>query len=222
MEDRMKQMQEEGRRNLKILNEKKIGRLIANDIRMKRLKKAILTTKLAAIILVSAAVGEKVGEKINQPETKSSMYSSIETTSLSQASDEVIIDYVNSSFGDFSKYVGGSEAGLETVESVKESYYVPVMRSYNDYEETKDETYHDEFKKNVQNYEERVSQFSNNFSFDKSIYKYAKSIDGEVCVPYTGIIDDSTIPANAHVIDRVVYVPTNELTNEEAKALGND
>ena len=119
MEDRMKQMQEEGRRNLKILNEKKIGRLIANDIRMKRLKKAIITTKLAAIILVSATVGEKVGEKINQPETHSSIYSSIETTSLSQASDEVIIDYVNSSFGDFSKYVGGSEAVLETVESLK-------------------------------------------------------------------------------------------------------
>lgn len=220
----MEKMQEEAKIKLNEYYNKKAMGIVVRDFKMKKLKKALLTTKLVSMLLIGGIAGEKIGEKVNQPQTESSVYEQMDTTSLSEASDEVIIAYVGSSFLDFEKYVGQGDtpATQELVDSVKDSYYVPVMRAYSDYEETKDESYYDEFKKNVRAYENRVTDFSPSFGFNKSIYKYAKSIDGEVCVPYTGIIDDSTIPSNAHVVDRVVYVPVNTLSDEEAMKLGNE
>ena len=199
--------------------DKKISmRYAVNNLKIKSFKKVQLTIKLATLALASAFVGAGINSHINKG-NDSSIYSSIKTTDLYSAEDEVIVDYVKSSFSDLSDYVSEDMNSNDIIESINVSYYSPVLESYTDYKETNDEKYHDNFIDLAKKYEDRVITYNSNLSFDNSIYKYAKYIDGSVCIPYSKVIDNSTLPEGYKVDNNIVYIPIDV---KDAKTLGND
>ena len=199
---------------------------IVDNITFRKFKKVQLTVNLASMAIIGAIGGYNLHSYMNPNSfSKSSIYKTIDSEcNLDNASDEIIINYMNSSLSQLNDYVseGNINGSLDQLEAFRSSYYIPVMQSYEDYKETNDENYYKKFKKNVKDYEDRIVDYNENFSFDKSIYKYAKYFDGEVFVPYTGIVENSTIPSNAHIDNNIIYVPVNTLSKEEIRTLGND
>lgn len=233
MEEKMRKMQEDGRQKIKALDEKRIGQLLTRNFKLKSLKKFMLTAELSAMILAGATVGVEGYKILHTPveSNASTVYEEADTTTLENAPDEVIICYLNESISEMKKYVYpkddngeiiSSQNGDDLVQSVKDSYFFPAMSSYEDYRETQDEACHDRFIQYAKEQDKRVRQINEKLGFNKSIYRFAKYIDGEVCVPYPEVINNSTLPANGHIKDDIVYVPANTLSEEEAITLGND
>lgn len=205
---------------IKTLDEKISMKHVLDNLKYKRFKKVELTIRLMTLALTSGFIGADINQYTNKPDNTSSIYSSIDTINLSDANDEVVIDYLNNSFSKFSDYISTDANANEKIEAIKLSYLTPALESYTDYKETNDEKYHERFKKIAKEYESAVVTYNSNFSFDKSIYKYAKSIDGNVYVPYSGVIDNSTLPNNYKIDNNIIYIPIND--NGEIKSLGND
>lgn len=201
-------------------------RHVISNLKIKRFKNVQIAVSLASMAIVGAIGGYNTHKYLDPNKFKqSSIYGEIEPTkSIDEASDEVVINYINGSFSDFSDYVsqGSTTSSLDQVEAFRTSYYIPTLQAYDDYRETNNQDYYNKFRKSARDYENRIVDYSPNLAFDKTIYKYAKYIDGEVYVPYTGIIDNSTLPENSKVEKNVVYVPLNTLNKEEVKTLGDD
>ncbi len=205
------------------INMQKSVKFALGSLKLKKIKKTLLTISLSASMIASGIMGAGIQKELSKNSDKtSSIYDTITPTEgLYNAPDEVIIEYVNSSFSDFNEYVnyGYQDVAQNWINAMQESYYNPVMRSYYDYKETNDDNYYKEFKNNALKYEERLIEYKESFSFDNSIYKYAKCIDGEVCVPYAGIISDSTLPQNSYVDNQIVYIKVSDLTKEQENSL---
>ena len=200
-------------------------RYVINNLKFKKFKNIQIAVTLTSM-LAAGALGYNTHKYVDPNNFKqSSVYESIEpTNSLDEATDEVIINYINGSFSDFCDYVGqgSSNGNVDQIEAFKSSYYIPTLEAYDDFKETNNQDYYNKFKKSAKEYENRIVDYNTNLAFDKTIYKYAKYIDGEVYVPYNGVIDNSTLPTSAKVEDNVVYVPLNTLDKYEARSLGND
>ena len=223
MDDKLMRMKEDAIKKLKELDDKQSMRYVVGNLKVKRFKKFLLLSLTISAMTMSGLLGYNIG-KINVNKNYSTVYSDLERNTLYNASDEVIIGYLNGSFSDFCDYVnqGDSVNAQNKINELKESYFDPSMGLYDDYVETKNEEFHKKFKQKVFEYENVVSNFNQNFAFENSIYKYAKNIDGKLCVPYTDIITDSTLPENSYVEDNIVYVPINMVNKADVKSLGDD
>lgn len=205
--------------NIKELDQRISMRQVIDNLKYKRFKKIELYVRLATLMITSGIVGAKLNEYLSIDNNKSSIYETIEdTNSFESASDEIIIDYMKSSLSNLNDYMNEDLNVDDKINSLITTYYEPAMDAYTLYSQTNDDKYHDEFKKNASNYQDRIIQYNSNLSFDKSLYKYAKYINGKVCVPYSYKIDNSTLPDNYEIDNNIVYIPLNS----ESKTLGNE
>ena len=191
-----------------------------NVKKYKNFKKVQLAVSLSAFALAIGLSDAGMNRLLNQ-NVESSIYNTIdENNSLNDADDEVIVEYVKDSFSKFSDYISMDMLANEKIEALNVSYYEPVLVSYSNYKASNKEEDYKTFKKDAINYEERIIDYNKSLSFNNSIYKYAKSINGKVCIPYKEIIDNSTLPEGYEVYNGVVYIPIEK--EENIKTFGND
>ena len=212
-------------KNIEEIDKRISMRYVVNNLKFKNFKNIQIAVTLTSI-LAAGALGYNTHKYLDPNNFKqSSVYESIEPiNNIDEANDEVVINYINGSFSDFCDYVGqgNTSASVDQVEAFRTSYYIPTLEAYDDFKETNNQDYYNKFKKSAREYENRIIDYNPNLAFNKTIYKYAKYIDGELYVPYDHIIDNSTLPSNAKVEENIVYVPLNTLDKYEAKTLGND
>lgn len=107
----------------------------------------------------------------------------LHTCNLSNAPDKIIIEWANEAFGQYSNDMIDCEVGNanERIESFRESYFQPVMKSYNDYIETNNIDKYNDFKMNVYDLEKNLndSPSGNDYSFNSSVFSYAVLVDAE-------------------------------------------
>ena len=210
----------ETKKKIQELDSKIAMRHIVSKLKYNNFKKVQLAVSLSAFALAIGLSDAGMNRLLNQ-NNESSVYSTIdEKNNLNNADDEVVVEYVKDSFSKFSDYISDDMLANEKIEALNVSYYEPVLTSYSNYKETNKEDDYKLFKKSVSNYEDRIMDYNTSLSFDNSIYKYAKYINGKVCIPYKEIIDNSTLPEGYEVYDNVVYVPIG--SNENNKTFGND
>ena len=212
-------------KNIEEIDKRISMRYVVSNLKFKNFKNIKIAVTIASL-LASGALGYNTHKYLDPNNFKmSSIYENIEPTKdLDEASDEVIINYINGSFNEFCDYVnqGSASANIDQIEAFKSSYYIPTLQAYDDFKETNNQDYYNKFKKYANDYENRIKDYNSNLAFNKTIYKYAKYIDGETYIPYDKVIDDSTLPSNAKVDNGVIYVPLNTLDKSEARILGND
>ena len=221
MSKSLSEMKKEAKEQNFIIDSKKAVRYIVNDFRLRKFKKIELAMGLAALSLTSGITGALIEKNINTGNDISISSEETYTKKLNEADDEVAIEYVKDSFLKLIDYIneGNAPDANETIETLKTSYYDPIFSAYDDYKETGNEQFYKNFKSNASDYEKRILDYNASLSFDKSEYRDAKCINGNVVVPYSNMTDN--VLPDGYVIDNnMVYVPIN--TNEDNKSLGND
>lgn len=156
----------------------------------RRFKPYIIKFVISMLVLGgSNVISYNIGKQKGTEQTTESMKENyLHTCNLSNAPDKIIIEWANEAFGQYSNDMinCGIENANERIESFRDSYFQPVMKSYNDYIETNDieineiDEYND-FKMNVYNLEKNLnaSPIGKDYSFDSSVFSYAVLVDAE-------------------------------------------
>ena len=195
----------------------------------KRIKRYKLGMKIGELVILaglSFGAGTLIDEKGNisiEKNTDANTYENLDSNSIDQAQAEVIKAYIDESYVKCTDYLSQASqlVAQSEIEAFYNTYYQPVMDAYYSYTATdeidKKEYYYKDFISKAKYYNDKISKINKNYSFDKSNYRYAKFIDGQVCLPYYGEVVGGVISED-YVVDPEngnIYVPMTKTESND-------
>ena len=185
---------------------------------IKRYKLGIKIGELAIIAGLSFGAGTLVddnGHIAVEKNTDANAYENLASNTIDQAQAEVVMAYIDESYKQYVDYISQASemVAQDQIAAFYSTYYKPVMDAYGSYIGTNEidqkEYYYKTFIFNAKNYNYKISKINKKYSFDQSDYRYARYIDGQVCLPYNGEVNAGVISED-YVVDPEngnIYIP---------------